>query len=80
MPASVESRGGNVPFRFAEKKNTDGLPDGITEEEFRKLIVAVVDDGVKKLMREALRPHLYSLTGNVDYLPETTQDRPRGKK
>ena len=69
-----------MPFRFADDKKKDGLPDGITEEEFRKLIVAVVDDGVRKLIREALRPHLYALTGNLDYMPETTQDRPRGKK
>ncbi len=69
-----------MPFILVDEEKKDGLPDGITEEEFRKLIVAMFDDGVRKLTQEALRPHLYALTGNVDYLPETTQDRPREKK
>ena len=72
-----------MPFRFAdEKKKTDGLtlPDGVSEEDFRKLVATAVADGVLGLVREALRPHLYALTGNVDYLPETEQKRPRGKK
>ncbi len=76
-----------MPFRFAEKKNTDGLPDGITEEEFRKLIVAVVDDAVRKLVKETLEEQfcikqksgmlVWKHTGKI---VDPEPDRPRGKK
>ena len=75
-----------MPFQFAEKENTDGLPDGVSEEEFRKIIAAAVADGVVELVREALDDALYitqdglrvcRFTGKI-VDPET--DRPRGKK
>ncbi len=62
----------------------DELPPGVTLDDVVKLIVAAMFEGiiagVPKAVQEALRPHKYALTGNLDYLPDTTQDRPRGKK
>ncbi|MCZ6550954.1 MAG: hypothetical protein O6926_06095 [candidate division NC10 bacterium] len=81
-----------MPFILIDeekKKARDGndfdeLPPGVTPDDVVKLIVAATLEGivamVPKAVQEALRPYNYALTGNVDYLPETTQDRPRGKK
>ena len=76
-----------MPFRFVEKENTDGLPDGLSEEEFQKIITSALADKVVELVREALDEQLFiiqengvrvcRLTGKI-VDPET--DRPRGKK
>ncbi len=66
-----------MPFRFEDEERDDGLPDGVTIEQFRQLVAAAVADGVAEMLEKALRPHRYAITGNVDYLPD--QD-PREEK
>jgi len=75
-----------VPFRYGDE-NENVLPDGLSEDEFRKLIVAAVADGVVEMLQKALDEQLFiiqengvrvcRLTGKI-VDPET--DRPRGKK
>ena len=67
-----------MPFRLEDEERDDGLPDGVTIEQFRQRVAAAVADGVAEMLEKALRPHLYQLTGNLDYLPD--QDPPEEKK
>ena len=74
-----------MPYEFAGE-NENVLPDGMTEEVFRKLVAAAVADGVVELLQKALDDSLYitqdglrvcRLTGKI-VDPET--GRPRRKK
>lgn len=52
-----------MPFVFADEQ----LPAGLSPEDFQKLIVTELSEQLVAMVQEALRPHLYDLTGNVDY-------------
>ena len=68
-----------MPFTFADVPKKDEraeLPPGLNPEDLRKLIVAALSEHIQAMLQEALRPHLFDLTGNVDYLPA----RPERKK
>ena len=47
-----------MPFRYGDEENNI-LPDGMTEEVFRKLVAAAVADGVVELLQKALDDSLY---------------------
>ena len=67
-----------MPFIFGN--DFDELPPNMTTDDVTKCIVAALSEQLVKLVNEALRPHLYALTGNVDYAPETPPEQPRRKR
>ncbi len=74
-----------MPFIMIDDSDTsengfDEIFVDVSPAELGRLILAGVSEQLGKLVNEALRPHLYALTGNVDYLPETTSEQPRKKK
>lgn len=49
-----------MPFKFDdEKENIDGLPDGVSLEDFRMQVAAMVADGVGKMVQEAVDEQRY---------------------
>ena len=64
-----------MPFEFIEIDDADNgsekLPAGLSPEDLQKLIATAVAEKVTALVTEALRPHLFALTGNMDHLPGT---------
>ncbi len=61
-----------MPFIMIDDSD-NGLDEpfaDVTPDQLAKIILAGVSEQLGKLVNEALRPHIYNLTGNVDYCPE----------
>ena len=70
-----------MPFILIDDTDARGiLPPGVTEDDVTKLEAEALAQRLTELVQEALRPHLYALTGNMDYAPEEAPEQPRRKK
>ncbi len=71
-----------MPFIMIDDSDNDfdELFADVSPAELSRLILAAVSEQLGKLVNEALRPHIYKLTGNVDYCPEEALKPPERKK
>ena len=72
-----------MPFRYGDDENENVLPDGMTEEVFRKLVAAAVADGVVELLQKALDEQLFIIQENglrVCRFTGKIVDEPEGRK
>ncbi len=52
----------------------------VTPDELSSLILAGVSEQLGTLVKAALRPYIYAMTGNIDYCPEEALKPPERKK
>ncbi len=71
-----------MPFIMIDDSDNglDELFADVTPDELSNLIVAGVSEQLGTLVKAALRPYIYALTGNIDYCPEEALKPPQRKK